>query len=189
MPILICPNCGQTYDTRYMMYCARCGEALPDERGRRPKPGPLDGMGARGGATTRLVRPPVTPVGADGAREGAAPAEPWQPTQAVEDMVLEYQNRLNKEPADHAVRYALALAYSYAGQCERAAAELVAVLAAMPEYADAWDRLARCLVRLGDLPAALEAARRAQALEPTRASHAELVERLESTVGGNDEPA
>jgi len=102
--LLVCPYCGQTYNPLYMMYCARCGEPVVDAFGRKPKPGPYDGLGSRGGIRAR--KPAVS-----------APApEPEPPhevgsTQAVEDLIVEYRNHLNEKPADHETRYALALAY------------------------------------------------------------------------------
>ena len=170
-----CPNCGQPYDPRYMMYCARCGEAVPDERGKLPKPGPMDGMGARGGAAGRKSRGPTAPP-EERARE---PAEPWLPSEAVDDMVIEYRNRLNAEPDDHDARYSLALAYFYAGQWEKAEEQLLLVCNAMPQFADAHARLAVCLGRSGKLQEALTAAQAALALEPESPRFGRLVERLE----------
>jgi hypothetical protein len=144
--LLTCALCGQTYNPAYMRYCARCGEALPDVRGRKPKPGPADGMGARGGISTRrLMGAPAPPRSADSAGSGA---QEWQAPQSVLDMVLEYRNQLNAHPEDHATRYALGLAYYYAREWSRAAEEFRLVTEAEPDYADAFEKLAQCRARL-----------------------------------------
>jgi tetratricopeptide (TPR) repeat protein len=178
MDLLICRNCGQTYNPQYMLYCARCGEPVPDEHGKLPKPGPLDGFGSRGGTSTRKhQRSPQSP---ESETVSAAPAEDhWQPTHAVADIVLEARNRLNQSPQDHGTRYSLGLAYLYAEQWADAQRELAMVAEALPDFADAPARLAICLARLGQLPAALEAAQRALALHPANHRYQALVEQLQ----------
>jgi tetratricopeptide (TPR) repeat protein len=173
MPLLICPNCGQSYNPRYIMYCARCGEPVPNERGKLPRPGPYDGFGSRGGlqGTKRAPR--------QVASSAASSAEPRPLTQAVQDIVLEYRNHLVDKPEDHETRFSLALAYLYAGQWQQAETELVAVAAALPDFADAHARLALCRARLGRLPEALAAARQAVQLEPESPRYRSLVEQLE----------
>jgi len=175
--LLRCASCGQTYNPRYMQYCARCGEAVPDERGKLPRPGPMDGMGARGGAPAGLA--PVERSGADIAAEEAAEHADWRPSQAVDDMVLEYRNRLNEAPEDHSARFALALAYVFAQRWEQAARELELVIQALPEYADARYRLALCRAQLGQRDAAVEAARAAIRLEPGQKRYQRLLQSLE----------
>ncbi len=179
MPLSECPHCGQTYNPRYMRYCARCGEAVPDAHGKLPAPGPMDGMGARGGVATRKLEG-VPPAAAD---TGEAPPSRGV-SQAVEDMALEYQNRLNEKPEDHDTRYSLALAYLYAGQWERAEAELTLVTEGLPEFADAHARLAMCRARRGDVAGGLQAARVALGLQPEDTRLQGLVARLEQKLAG-----
>jgi Flp pilus assembly protein TadD len=158
-----------------MMYCARCGEPVVDAFGRKPKPGPYDGLGSRGGIRAR--KPAVS-----------APApEPEPPhevgsTQAVEDLIVEYRNHLNEKPADHETRYALALAYMMGHQWAQAEAELVQVVGALGQYADAHARLAVCVARQQRPEEALGHAQRALALEPNNARYRSLVERLKQVV-------
>ena len=161
MAILKCPNCGQTYDTRYMLYCARCGEALPNERGKLPPKGPYDGMGSRGGWSPGKARP-----GAPVAAAETSAAESWEPSDAVKDMVLGYRNQLNETPEDHTTRYSLALAYLYARRFDLAEQELLQVLQAMPDYADAWERLVFIQARLGKVQEAQASAHRALEIAP-----------------------
>lgn len=137
----------------------------------------MDGMGARGGAPAGL--PPVQWPGAEVAAEAAAEHEDWRPSQAVEDMVQEYRNRLNETPEDHSARFALALAYVFARRWEQAARELELVIEALPEYADARYRLALCRAQLGQRDAAVEAARAAIRLEPRQKRYQKLLESLE----------
>jgi len=174
MPLLTCPHCGQSYNPRYMRYCARCGEGVPDARGRKPKPGPMDGMGSRGGASfgkRQLTRArPVAPA--------ESVATEWTPPQSVLDMILEYRNHLNEHPDDHATRYALGLAYALAREWRLGEVHLVVVAEAQPEFAEAFARLAVCRARLGNHEGALEAARRAHALEPDNARYSTLLQRL-----------
>lgn len=161
-----------------MMYCARCGEPVVDAFGRKPKPGPYDGMGSRGGARGR--KPAATAPG-----QVSAPDSPHDPgpTQAVADLILEYRNHLNEKPADHEVRYALALAYMMGHQWAQAEAELRQVAEALCEYADAHARLAVCVARQQRPDEALEHARRALACAPTDPRYQSLVERLKQVVG------
>ena len=174
MALLECPNCGQSYDPKYMLYCAWCGEAVPDEHGKRAKPGPLDGFGARGGATTPRSASPQH------ASSGAVQNEsrPATPSAAVGDIVAEHRNRLNEEPDDHAVRYSLALAYLYARQWDEAAAEFARVVAAVPDFAEAHHRLAISHANSGRLPQALDAARTASSLVPDSEEYQRLVGRV-----------
>lgn len=179
MQLLICPHCGQSYNPRYMRYCARCGEAVPDERGKLPRPGPMDGMGARGGSGRRravTVAPPAAPE---------HDPDAWVPTHAVDDMVLEYRTRLNEMPQDHSTRYALAVAYLLARRWDRAAQELTVVVEGLPDYADAHFRLAVALAHTGNHADALVAARRAVALEPGNERYASVVSRLEAVVAND----
>lgn len=136
----------------------------------------MDGLGSRGGAMRRSAagaRPP--------AEAGPAATEPphqWRPPQSVTDLVQEYRSRLNEAPEDHSTRYALGLAYLLARQWEQAEAELRAVAEAVPDYAEAFYRLALCRWHLGDPQGALRAAERAEGLSPGRAEYAALAERL-----------
>lgn len=180
MSLLRCPHCGQTYNPRYIMYCARCGEPVPDRQGKLPRPGPYDGYGARGGALRGRARGTGGPVRAP-VEEPAQPVNTG-PSQAVEDIILECRNRLNEAPQDHGTRYSLALAYLYGGQWDLAEQELLQVAAALPDFADAHARLAFCLARRGAVSQALEAARTAARLEPTRIQHRRLVAQLEEAL-------
>lgn len=204
MTLLTCPHCGQTYNPRYMRYCARCGEAVPDEEGKLPAPGPMDGLGARGGmgvartrsrgriAASGLEAPlPETSRTGSGERSYVPPGQPSEevpaaerqpPSDAVKDMVLEYRTRLNEAPEDHDARYSLALAYLYAEQWEQAEAELLIVIEALPDFADAHARLAVCQARSGNLSGALEAARAAHNLQPDNRRFQSLLERLERAI-------
>ena len=173
--LLICPNCGQTYNPKYIRFCARCGEAVPDAKGRMPKLGPLDGMGARGGASGRK---PVPPVNTNQPFIGDSTARAVTPTAGLEDIILEYRNHLNDQPDDYPTRYALALAWCLAGNWSAAANELEAVVAAQPEYVDAWHRLALVRVRLGQNAQALEAAKQGLARDPDRAGLMALMIKL-----------
>jgi hypothetical protein len=173
-PLLVCRNCGQSYNPVYILFCARCGEPVPDENGKLPKRHPLDGMGSRGGA--------VGPRRVEEAAERTGPAQPWLPTQAVEDIVLEYRNRLNDKPQDTDARYNLGLAYFHAGLWEKAAGALQQVVAELPGYADAWTRLAICRARLAETDAALEAAREAVRLEPEGRGPRRILEQLEESL-------
>ncbi len=177
MPLMTCPTCGQTYNPKYMRYCARCGEALPDERGKRPKPGPMDGMGSRGGAEGRK---PVPSAPTETEAEQAPPDHDWQPTHAVEDIVLEYRTRLNEAPEDHSARYALALAYMLVKRWDVAMEELKQVVAGMPDFADAWYNLAVCQARLGKLDVARRSVRSALEIAPDDRRYAALAEKLEA---------
>lgn len=180
MPLLQCQTCGQTYNPSYMQFCARCGEPLPDEEGKLPRPSAIDGMGGRGGVNVEKLKGSAA-APASAPEEPSAP-RPAGPSQAVEDMVLEYRNRLNQAPEDNDTRYSLALAYLYAGLWERAEAELEVVVEALPDFADAHARLAVCRARVGKPGAALEAARAALDLSPGSARYQALVERLERAV-------
>lgn len=177
--LLECPNCGQTYNPAYIMFCARCGEPVPDENGKLPKRNALDGFGARGGAVGR-VQP----------RSGGPSAEPhgqpWLPTQAVEDIVAEYRNLLNEKPQDSDARYNLGLAYFHAGLWEQAAAELRQVVEQEPGYADAWSRLAICQARLSETDQALSAAREAVRLDPESTTSRRVLEQLEGSFEQRD---
>lgn len=174
--MLVCPQCGQTYNPRYMMYCARCGEPVVDAFGRKPRPGPYDGMGSRGGARGRK---PVSHAPAP------APEPPHEvgSTQAVEDLIAEYRNHLNDKPADHETRYALALAYMMGHRWAQAEAELRQVVQGLAQYADAHARLAVCVARQQRADEALAHARRALSLEPNNPRFQALVERLQQVVG------
>lgn len=182
MTLLECETCGQTYNPQYMQFCARCGEPLPDEKGKLPRPSAIDGMGGRGGVNVEKLKGSAAPSSEGVPEEPSAP-RPTQPSQAVEDMVLEYRNRLNQAPEDNDTRYSLALAYLYAGRWERAEEELQVVVEALPDFADAHARLAVCRARAGKPGAALEAARAALKLTPGSARYQGLVERLERAVG------
>jgi len=174
MALLKCPNCGQTYNPGYMRYCARCGEAVPDEHGKLPKRGPMDGLGARGGAAT-----PASQASVPTAHGPQRPsAEPWQPPKAVDDMVLEYRNRLNQSPEDHTTRFSLALAYLLAKQWAKAEEHFALVVEALPEYADAHYRLALCRAKLGKLDSALQAAQTAVGLSPDNRQYVALEQRI-----------
>ena len=175
MALRTCPQCGQTYNPRYMRYCARCGEGLPDERGRKPKLGPMDGMGARGGISTRKRTPPA---GQPHEEAAPSPAREWDPPQSVVEMVEEYRNRLNEHPDDHSTRYALGLAYCLAGYWREAEEHLAAVAQAQPEFAETFARLATCRVHLGKPEGALEAAQQAHSLEPGNPRYSALLQRL-----------
>jgi hypothetical protein len=174
--LLVCPECGQTYNPRYMMYCARCGEPVVDAFGRKPKPGPYDGMGSRGGVRGHK------PVVCAAPPESEVPRDPGS-TQTVEDLVLEYRNHLNEKPADHETRYALALAYMMGHDWARAEAELSQVAEALPEYADAHARLAVCIARQERPREALAHAERALECAPQNPRYQSLVERLKQVVG------
>ena len=176
MALRTCAQCGQTYNPRYMRYCARCGEGLPDERGRKPKRGPMDGGGARGGISTRKRTPPPLPP-PEATAAGAALQE-WTPSQSVLDIVLEYRNQLNEHPDDHATRYALGLAYCLARRWGPAEEHLAIVTEAQPDFAEAFARLAVCRERMGDPSGGCEAAQRARDLEPKNARYFALLQRL-----------
>jgi len=178
--LLTCAHCGQTYNPAYMMYCARCGEVVPDARGRKHKPGPADGMGARGGATGRKLMGAKERGRTHSPGVGEEPQQQWQVPRSVADISLEYRNQLNEHPDDHSTRYALGLAYYFTRQWQQAAEQFQQVTDAEPDYADAVVRLALCRRHLRDSRGALEAARRAAALEPHRREHADLVRLLDA---------
>lgn len=135
----------------------------------------MDGMGARGGASGAFRQD----AAAGQSAESETPHEDWQPSHAVDDMVLEYRNRLNQTPEDHSTRFALALAYLYAQHFRQAARELEIVVQAMPEYADAYYRLALCRAKLGMPESALDAARCAGRIEPANKRYRALLQALE----------
>lgn len=174
-PLLVCPTCGQTYNPVYILFCARCGEPVPDENGKLPRRNAMDGFGSRGGAVGR-VQP------RDQAASGDPHGQPWLPTQAVEDIVAEYRNRLNEKPEDSDARYNLGLAYYHAGLWEQAAAEFRLVVEREPGYADAWSRLAVCQARLAETDGALNSAREAVRLDPQSAVSRRVLEQLEGTL-------
>ena len=97
-----------------------------------------------------------------------APEAPKQPSGSatLADLVAQFGKTLADAPEDVTTQYNLALALLYQGNYREAAAHLAAVVEKEPEFADAYEKLAIALHRLGDIPGAISALERAVALDP-----------------------
>jgi CubicO group peptidase (beta-lactamase class C family) len=104
-------------------------------------------------------------------------------TQDGEQVRAWFQSELNSAPRRFAFSEtelnALGYSYLHSGQDQRAALVFELTTIAFPESANAWDSLADAHEALGDNGAALEAVKMAVQLEPSSATYADHLARLE----------
>jgi len=104
--------------------------------------------------------------------------ESERPLTALEEMIHDFRNTLTEHPDDADTRYNLALAQIQMQQFEQAAQQLEQVVRLEPEAAEAYEKLAFCLARIGRRNAALKAAYRALEVEPGRKTSRAIIEKL-----------
>jgi tetratricopeptide (TPR) repeat protein len=96
----------------------------------------------------------------------------------VQDMARDFAAKIEDRPADADAKYNLALAFLYQGEWQNACAELDAVVELVPEFTEAWERLAFARLKLGDVDAALVALEKVVALDPSRRDARTALDRL-----------
>lgn len=132
---------------------------------------------------------PACPVCGQAADEGArfcsacgaridTSEQAQQPSQAVQDMALEYEAMVREHPDNADARYSLGLARLYESNWGAAAEQFQRVVELTPDFADAHANLAVALARLGQLDRAREAIETALSLSPASSRFRRLHEQL-----------
>jgi protein O-mannosyl-transferase len=98
-----------------------------------------------------------------------------------DSAVSAYENAVRFRPADPENHNRLARAYLKAGREDEAVSQLGKMNQIFPQYAPAWKNLAALLSKRGDKSGAVEALRRAAALDPADQSIQAEIARLERT--------
>lgn len=99
-------------------------------------------------------------------------------SRTLEEMAHDFQQRVADEPEDVDARYNLGLALMYQESFEAAATQFQQVVRRQSDSAEAHEKLAYCLARVGRRREALAAAQRAVKLDPGREKAREMVARL-----------
>ena len=107
-----------------------------------------------------------------------APA-PEERDSFMADMAADFQRRLKDQPDDYDALYNLGLTWLQSRRFAEAASCFRQVIAGLPEFADAYARLAVCLWQSGEQEAAREAIASAASLAPGNRRIADLGARME----------
>jgi len=99
--------------------------------------------------------------------------------ETVDRLMDDFRRRLDERPDDADARFNLALAYKHKGLDEMALAELERLREQAPDLADVEYELAALYARRGAIAEALQAARRALAIEPDHRAAQSLLQRLQ----------
>ena len=97
----------------------------------------------------------------------------------VQQLISEYRQAIADNPDDESARYSLGLAYLYEGQPAAAAEQLVEVTRLVPDFADAYAKLAIAFSQMRNYSQAQQAIDQARELQPHNEEYHRIAQRLE----------